>query len=115
VIRALIVVACFAACDPVWGVEVHVIDVAGAPIVNASLALVDCPDQHEHSNGAYTSLTDERGDAAVTGVGYMPPCDIVVAAPGTVAFETSFDEICGGNLDDCDPIPHLDVTLAPGL
>jgi hypothetical protein len=52
--------ALLAACDPVFGLDVHVTDPDGVPIERAHLSLVNCPRQNEHPNGAVTALTNAR-------------------------------------------------------
>lgn len=103
-----------AACDPVFHFQVQVEDPAGAAIEGAVLVLTDCPRQNEHSLGTLAAMTDEGGEASVGSTGTsLPPCNVTVAKPGYFTQQFSFDELCGGNRDDCDRSQTMELVLEP--
>ena len=98
-----------AACDPVYSLDVHVTDPDGEALVDAALALTNCPNDGAENQSA---LTDSRGHADVGGLGFnFPKCDVTVAHPGFQPFETTLDAICHGTVDDCDRAQSIDVVL----
>jgi hypothetical protein len=103
-----------AGCDPVWQLNVQVRTPAGQPVEKAALILTDCPDQNQHDNGTVTELTDKNGEAGVGGLGWQyPPCNVTIAKPGYITQQTSFDQICNGNRDDCERVQTKTITLQP--
>ena len=98
-----------AACDPVYSLDVHVTNVDGTGLVDAALAITNCPNDGAENQSV---LTDPHGNASVGGLGFnFPKCDITVAHVGFQPFETSFDEVCHGTVDDCDRVQSIDVVL----
>lgn len=112
--RCVAALAVFAACDPVFNLQVQVTDPAGAPVEDAVLVLTGCPRQNQHALGTLAAMTDRAGHAAVGGTGTtFPPCDVTVAKPGYRTRQFSFDELCHGDRESCDPIQAVDLVLEP--
>jgi len=103
-----------AGCDPVWALSAHVVDDSQAPIPNAALSLVNCPGQNDQNVGDVAAITDDHGDAGVSGLGFAyPACDITVAKPGFQPFASSISVLCDGKIDDCERVQTITVVLSP--
>ena len=112
--RTLFVLACLAGCDPVWQLNVTVKSPSGQPLEKAALMLTDCPRQNEHDSGTVVELTNGSGEAGVGGLGTeYPPCNVTIAKPGYVTQQTSFDQLCNNNREDCDRSQTKTITLQP--
>lgn len=112
--RTLLLAFAVAGCDPVWHLNVKVRSPAGAPLEKAALMLTDCPSQNEHDLGTVTALTDANGEAGVGGLGTQyPPCNVTIAKPGYVTQQTSFDQMCNNNREDCERVQTKTLTLQP--
>lgn len=112
-IRAALCALILCACDPVWHLDVTVQAVDGAPLVNAAVVLTGCPEQDTHDLGTVAAMTDRDGQAGVGGLGtaYPESCQITVAHPGFASFESSFLELCRGDVSDCDRGQSITVVL----
>lgn len=99
-----------AGCDPVYSLTVKVTNPDGVGLVDASLAATNCPAAGDDQ----AALTDAHGVAAISGLGFtFPPCDLTIAHTGFQPYASSFDELCGGTVEDCDRVQSIDVVLEP--
>jgi hypothetical protein len=112
-VRALAVALLLCGCDPVWNLTAEVTSTDGAPLEGAAVVLTGCPEQNEHDLGIVAAMTDSAGEAFVGGLGcqYPETCAVTVAMPGFTTYQTTFVELCDGDVSDCHRSQTLGVVL----
>lgn len=111
--RALLLVAMLAGCDPIWGVDVRVQHPGRVPVENATIA-VACPDG-TMASGTVVVRTAPDGRARVGGLGSVFPvgCDVFVAKPGFATQRMRYRDLCPNGPDGCDRVFAFDLVLSP--
>ena len=103
-----------AACDPAWGVNVHVQHPEHAPVDNVTVALA-CPEGSPNASGLVAMRTTADGHAHLGGLGSQFPvgCDVFVAKPGFATHRIRYQDLCPTGPDGCDRVFSFDLVLEP--
>jgi len=112
-VRAALLIALLAACDPAWGVQVHLRDPAsGAPVADATVA-VACKDDGGLYPVGWMRKSDAAGDGRVFDLGWQWPvgCDLYVAKPGYETQWIRYRDLCPNGPSHCDRVFAFDLMM----
>lgn len=113
--RAAVVLLALAACDPAWGVHVHLRDAAaGRPVADATVA-VACKDDGGLYPVGWMRHSDAAGDGRLFDLGWQWPvgCDLYVAKPGYQTQWIRYRDLCPNGPAHCDRVFAFDLMMVP--
>lgn len=107
--RALVLASLLcAACDPAWMLRVEVRSAGDVPIEGAAVGLICEGQMQGQSRAAHSGV---GGVAEIGSVGYMPACDVSVAAPGHETLVIRHGDMCPD--DRCQHGRDVEAVLRP--
>lgn len=110
--KALVLLAALAACDPIWSADVKLRDPSNRPVDGATVAVACDADSVWRG---FAHRTDASGHAMVGSLGDEWPvgCDIFVAKPGYATHRIRYRDLCPTGPDGCERVFAFDLMLVP--